>query len=157
MGVGWNSETAILTPGDVTGDGNADVLGRDTAGRLRLCPGNGAGRFLSRRQIGNGWKTMMAVTSAANLNGAGRPDLIARDVSGDAWADILARDTTGSLRLYRGSGTGRVGGRTLVSPGWAAMTALVNPGNWDRAAGNDLLARDAAGPCGFIRATTPAV
>ena len=25
------------------------------------------------------------------------------------------------------------------------MTALVTPGNWDRAAGNDLLARDAAG------------
>jgi hypothetical protein len=25
------------------------------------------------------------------------------------------------------------------------MTALVTPGNWDRAGGNDLLARDAAG------------
>lgn len=67
------------------------------------------------------------------------------DVSGDVRADILARDPAGSLWLYRGSGTGRVGGRTLVSTGWAAKTALVTPGNWDRAAGNDLLARDAAG------------
>ena len=25
------------------------------------------------------------------------------------------------------------------------MTALITPGNWDRAAGNDLLTRDAAG------------
>jgi len=36
IGVGWNAMTAILTPGDVTGDGQADVLGRDPAGGLWL-------------------------------------------------------------------------------------------------------------------------
>jgi hypothetical protein len=181
MGVGWNGMNAILTPGDVTGDGNADVLGRDRAGRLWLYPGNGASGFLSKRLIGNGWNTMTAITKAANLNGTGRPDVLARDaagtlwlypltgnavfgprsrigatwngytilgpgdVSGDGRADILARDRAGSLWLYRGNGTGRVVARTLVSTGWPARTALVTPGNWDRAAGNDLLARDAAG------------
>jgi Tol biopolymer transport system component len=181
MGVGWNTMTTIVTPGDVTGDRNGDIIGRDTAGRLWLYPGNGASRFLAKRLIGSGWNTMTAITNAANLNGTGRPDLLARDttgalwlypltgntvfgprskigtgwngytilgpgdVSGDGRADILARDPAGSLWLYRGTGTGRVGGRTLVSSGWAPMTALVTPGNWDRAAGNDVLARNAAG------------
>ena len=185
MGTGWNIMTALLTPGDVTGDGNADILGRNAAGILWLYPGNGASGLGVKRQIGSGWNIMSAITAVANLNGAGGPDLLARDsagvlwlyplsgnavfgtrrlvssgwsaftftgpgdVSGDGRADILGRDEAGTLWLYRGDGTGGITGgndaRTLVSAGWAGMTALVTPGNWDRTNGNDLLARDAAG------------
>jgi len=67
------------------------------------------------------------------------------DVTGNGTADILARDVAGGLWLFRGNGTGGVAAGTLVSSGWQVMTALVTPGNWDRAVGNDLLARDAAG------------
>jgi hypothetical protein len=42
-----------------------------------------------------------------------------------------------------------VGTRTQVSTGWQSFTALVTPGNWDRAAGNDLLSRDTAGRLWF--------
>lgn len=182
MGHGWNNVTAIVTPGDVTGGGKADVLGRDTAGRLWLYPGNGAGGLLSRRQIGQGWNGMDLITNAADMTGDGRPDVLARnsagvlwlyplsgnakfgnririssgwqhfdimgpgDVSGDRRADILAREPDGQvLRLYRGNGVGGIIGNVPVSTGWHVMNALVTPGNWDRAAGNDLLTRDLRG------------
>jgi hypothetical protein len=67
------------------------------------------------------------------------------DVSGDGRADILARDATGGLFLYRGKGACGVAASTLVSSGWKVMTALVTPDNWGRAVGNDLISRDAAG------------
>jgi N-acetylmuramoyl-L-alanine amidase/Fibronectin type III domain/FG-GAP-like repeat len=180
IGSGWNIMTAIVTPGDVTGDGNADVLARDTAGRLWLYPGSGTGGVSARRRIGSGWGSY-TVTNAADLNGSGRPDLLARDSAGVLWlypltgnavfgarskigtgwngftiwgpgdfsgdrrADVLARNTAGGLRLYRGNGTGGVTAGTQVGSAWQVMTALVTPGNWDRAVGNDVLARDAAG------------
>jgi hypothetical protein len=59
--------------------------------------------------------------------------------------DILARDTTGSLWLYRGNGD-RPG--RWANPGLNRVGGDDRPGhprNWDRAAGNDLLARDVAG------------
>ncbi|MBC7557812.1 MAG: M4 family metallopeptidase [Dermatophilaceae bacterium] len=185
MGGGWNIMTALITPGDVNGDGIADVLARDAAGALWLYPGNGAGGLGARRQIGAGWQSL-TVTNAGDMTGDGRGDVLARDSSGNLWvyplagnavfqtrrlnssgwgsatairgpgdfsgdgrADILGRDGGGILMLYRGNGTGGlIGGvaaRTAVSAGWTGMTALVTPGNWDRAGGNDLIARDAAG------------
>jgi len=137
MGVGWNGVTAIVTPGDVTGDGNADVLGRDTAGRLWLYPGNGASGFLSRRQIGNGWNTMTSITKAANLNGTGRPDL-------------LARDTTGALWLYPLTGNAVFGSRSKIGAGWNGYTIL-GPGDVSGDARADVLARDPAGSLWLYR------
>jgi hypothetical protein len=185
ISAGWNMYTLLASPGDVTGDGTADVLGVNPAGQLWLYPGNGHGGLGARREIGfRGWQKMTSITSAGDLNGDGHNDLLAcdssgvlwlypmtgnaafgtrtqrtkiskgwkgytilgpGDVSGDGLADILARDPTGRLWLYRGNGAGGVGAPTLVSTGWQRMTALVAPGNWDRAAGNDLLARDARG------------
>ena len=185
MGSGWNTMTALITPGDVTGDGVADVLARTAAGALWIYPGNGAGGLGARRQIGAGWQSF-TVTNAGDMTGDGRGDVLARDASGNLWvyplagnavfqtrrlnssgwasmtaitgpgdvsgdgrADILGRDGSGLLMLYRGNGTGGLTGgvaaRSVLSAGWAGMTALVTPGNWDRAGGNDLLARDAAG------------
>ena len=42
VGTGWAGYT-INGPGDVTGDGRADILTRDSAGAMWIYPGSGAG------------------------------------------------------------------------------------------------------------------
>ncbi|MGA5422577.1 trypsin-like serine protease [Streptomyces lavendulocolor] len=52
----FGSMNALATTGDVNSDGVADVLARDTAGKLWLYPGNGKGGFLARKDFGTGWQ-----------------------------------------------------------------------------------------------------
>ncbi|MFF8287788.1 trypsin-like serine protease [Streptomyces sp. NPDC016309] len=52
----FGSMNALATTGDVNSDGVADVLARDTAGKLWLYPGNGRGGFLARKDFGTGWQ-----------------------------------------------------------------------------------------------------
>jgi hypothetical protein len=133
IGSGWQSYT-ITGAADLTGTGRPDLLARDSAGTLWLFPFGGNARLGTRTKIGTGW-------NGYTITGPG-------DLTGDGRADILARNAAGSLWLYPGKGSGGSGGlraRTLISHGWAGRTALVTPGNWDRTAGNDLLARDAGG------------
>jgi hypothetical protein len=122
---------SIIAAGDLTGDGQPDLLARDMTGKLWLYPLNKDATLQPRRSVGLVW-------SGYTILGPG-------DVSGDGRADILARNTAGELWLYRGDGAGGVTTGTLVSAGWQTMTAMVTPGNWDRAGGNDLLTRDVAG------------
>ncbi|MCZ2402222.1 VCBS repeat-containing protein [Paenarthrobacter sp. Z7-10] len=55
VGHGWQSMTALLSPGDLSGDRASDVLARDGSGVLWLYPGNGSGGWLSRVRAGSGW------------------------------------------------------------------------------------------------------
>ncbi|MFI6009579.1 FG-GAP-like repeat-containing protein [Streptomyces sp. NPDC051243] len=52
-GKGYN---AILGVGDITGDGRADLLVRDTSGNLYRNNGKGNGTFTARTLIGTGWQ-----------------------------------------------------------------------------------------------------
>ncbi|MFF8830080.1 trypsin-like serine protease [Streptomyces sp. NPDC015131] len=52
----FGSMNALATTGDVNSDGVADVLARDTAGKMWLYPGNGKGGFLARKDFGSGWQ-----------------------------------------------------------------------------------------------------
>jgi hypothetical protein len=134
MATGWNVYTAIVTPGDVTGDGNADILARTTAGALLLYPGNGTGGLSAAApsQIGSGWQTMTALTSTADMTGEGRPDLLARDSAGRLWLYPMGAGATFQTRR-------------LIGGGWAAMTAIQGPGDVTGDKQADILARDGAG------------
>lgn len=99
-------------PRDFNGDGNADLLARDSQGNLWLYPGNGYGGFDQRRKIGTGWGGMTAIVTGYFTLG-GHNDIIARDRAGDLW-------------LYPGTGHGRFEDRTRIGRGWNAFTVIQN-------------------------------
>ncbi|GAA0410452.1 VCBS repeat-containing protein [Streptomyces luteireticuli] len=93
VGTGWGQYTQITGRGDLTGDGRTDIVARDKKGFLWLYPGTGNADkpFKARKQIGGGWNQYNL------LLGTGDVDL-------DGRADLLARDKSGALWLYRGTG-----------------------------------------------------
>ena len=112
VGTGWNIFNALVGPGDVNGDGTADVLARETStGYLWLYPGNGRGGWLPRIRVGTGWNGMTALMSPGDLNG-------------DRTPDVLARDRTGTLWLYPRKGTSGWLPRVRIGAGWNALDAL---------------------------------
>lgn len=93
IGAGWQMFNKILSPGDVTGDGRPDVLGRTPEGVLYIYRSNGtSGFFGTRAQVGSGWQTY------DQLVGTG-------DVDGDRIGDILGRTVAGDLYFYKGTGS----------------------------------------------------
>lgn len=57
IATGWGaSYNAVVGAGDVTGDGKADLVARDTAGNLYRQTGYGNGTFAARVKIATGWQ-----------------------------------------------------------------------------------------------------
>ncbi|SEK70405.1 N-acetylmuramoyl-L-alanine amidase [Streptacidiphilus jiangxiensis] len=116
VGGGWQIYNTLVGVGDVTGDGRADLLGRDSSGVLWLYQGTGnaASPFAARVRVGGGWQTYNTIVGAGDLTGDGRADLVARDSSGVLW-------------LYRGTGipTAPFAARTKISSGWQGYKTIV--------------------------------
>jgi hypothetical protein len=187
IGSGWASFSALLAPGDWSGDGKPDLLARTSDGKLLMYRGNGAGGFVSeaRPQIGSGWQGFTALLVPGDFSGDGRGDILARksdgallmyrgnakggfvtgtgetvgsgwqgftallapgDWSGDRKADVLARTSDGKLLLYRGNGdSGFAGGAQQIGSGWQVFNALIAGGDFSGDGKPDILARDANG------------
>ncbi|MEU2234609.1 VCBS repeat-containing protein [Streptomyces vietnamensis] len=110
VGTGWNIYNQIAGVGDLSGDGKADIVARDSGGVLWLYKGTGDYKapFTGRTKIGSGWGGYNTLLGIGDLDWDGRSDLLARDTSG---------------RLYRYSGTGVASApfkpRVLIgSSGW---------------------------------------
>ncbi|MFF3728155.1 FG-GAP repeat domain-containing protein [Streptomyces erythrochromogenes] len=127
----WNYNL-MVGPGDLTGDGKGDLLSRDTAGVLWLHPGDGAvyTKLGTRIKVGAGWNAYNALVGAGDYSGDGRPDL-------------LARDTSGRLFLYKGTGTSTApfAAPEQIATGWHVYDMLVVPGDIDGDSKGDVLAR----------------
>jgi hypothetical protein len=110
-GDGWNQMTSIFDAGDFNGDGNQDIFARDATGAMWLYKGDGRGWFLlPRTQAGDGWNQMTSLIGNIDFDGDGHPDVLARDASGILW-------------LYRGDGNGGfILPRVEVASGMGAMT-----------------------------------
>ena len=136
IGSGWGSFTALLAPGDWSGDGRPDLLARTSEGALLMYRGNDRGGFVTGQAetIGSGWQPFTAL-------------LTPRDFSGDGKRDLLARDADGLLFMYRGNGRGGfvTGQREQIGSGWGGFTALLAPGDWSGDGKPDLLARTSEG------------
>lgn len=57
IGTGWNQFNKFVAPGDLTGDGRADLLVRASDGVLYRYDADGKGGFKPRAKIGSGWNT----------------------------------------------------------------------------------------------------
>jgi hypothetical protein len=98
----------VFGPGDWNGDGKADVITVDAAGRMWLRTGNGFGVVAAPVQCGRGWASYRIVP-AGDLNGDGANDLLAIDADGKLW-------------LYAGNGYGGFQpGRLEVGHGWGGF------------------------------------
>ena len=77
---------------------------------LYIYAGSCSGGFGSRIRLGSGWNAMTAIVASG-------------DLTGDAKVDLVARDSSGVLYIYPGTGTG-FGTRLRLGSGWNAMTAI---------------------------------
>ncbi|MFD3337331.1 N-acetylmuramoyl-L-alanine amidase [Streptomyces sp. NPDC058700] len=135
-GGGWGIYDRIIAVRDVTNDGRPDLIAREKSGVLWLYKGTGvpATPFATRSRVGGGWQTYNAIISTGDLSGDGKADLIARDASGVLWS-------------YTGTGsvTTPFAARVRVGGGWGAYNSIVGPSDLSRDGKVDLVARDSAG------------
>jgi len=115
-GTGWGSIGSISPVGDVTGDGNPDLVGRPEGGSMRTFPGDGESGFLRSRPVD---------ASVTNRLSAGRPRkydwmLNVGDANGDNKPDLIARaKVSGKLWLMPGSRKGYAK-RRFIGEGFAS-------------------------------------
>ncbi|WP_405576714.1 FG-GAP repeat domain-containing protein [Streptomyces sp. NBC_01092] len=102
----WSGYNAVLSPGDVTGDGRADLLTRSAStGKLYVYANSGTGGFKARTDAGSGFGGYKKLIAAGDLNGDGKSDLLAIDSSNELWR-------------FNGTGAGTFKPRALVFKDW---------------------------------------
>ncbi|MGW6824282.1 FG-GAP repeat domain-containing protein [Streptomyces sp. NPDC055005] len=117
-GGGWNIYNKVFGAGDLTGDGNADLLARTKDGQLYLYPGTGkAGYdtpFGNRVLLGAGWGAFTQLIGGADYNGDGK-------------TDVVATTATGVMYFYKGTGSAAApfGDSVQTGTGWNGFNQLV--------------------------------
>lgn len=133
VGSGLGQYDLLTSPGDVNGDGYADLVVRQAStGDVYFYGGTADHRVKARIRIGTDWKLYKKLVGAGDLDGDGR-------------GDLLGVDASGVLRRYSGTATGGVTARVKVGGGWGVYSSLVGVGDLSGDGRADLLARDTAG------------
>ncbi|MFG2295604.1 trypsin-like serine protease [Streptomyces sp. NPDC048603] len=132
LAAGWQTRRTFLAPGDVNGNDVQDLISVDSAGRLRIHPGNGKGGFYAEVDGGPGWQIYSQVLGHGDLTGDGKTDLLARTPAGEVY-------------LYKGTGTlglNTFAPRVKVATLGSSYTAFATVGDVNNDGKADLLARE---------------
>ncbi|MFF9910914.1 N-acetylmuramoyl-L-alanine amidase [Streptomyces sp. NPDC013457] len=144
VGSGWNMFNAITPMTALRADGTGDMVGRDASGVLWYYQGTGnpSSPFKARLRTGGGWQIYDRIVGA-------------RDLSGDSIPDLIAREKSGMLWFYKGTGNpaSPFAARTKVGAGWQTYNQLVSTGDLNADGKADLVARDGAGVLWFYKGT----
>ncbi|MYX38223.1 MULTISPECIES: VCBS repeat-containing protein [unclassified Streptomyces] len=170
-GTGWNAVSLFLGAGGNPDFGKNELMGLDTKNNLYWYYSKNNGLLSPREFIEELWSGVN-LTLVSSLDKDGQADLPIiydgtlyngeyeigsgwgiynslvgpGDLSGDGKGDLLARDKSGVLYLYRGNGTGSAfAKRTKVGSGWGAYNKLLGAGDYTGDGRTDLLARTTGG------------
>lgn len=135
VSAGWQIYDRMVGVRDITGDGKADLLAREKSGVLWLFKGTGvpATPFAPRVKVSAGWTIYNELIGTGDLTGDGKPDVMARDTSGNMW-------------IFKGTGTSTLfSPRVKISAGWQIYGSLVGPSDLNRDGKVDFTARDSTG------------
>ncbi|MFD0316301.1 FG-GAP-like repeat-containing protein [Streptomyces flavalbus] len=134
LGTGWNQYDLLTSPGDLTGDGRADLITRNSStGAVYLHKGTSDGKLSARVKLYDNWKKYKKIIGAGDLNGDGIGDLLAQDTSNELWR-------------YDGTGGGKFTARTKVFDDWGtSYNAVVGVGDITGDGKADLVCRDTSG------------
>ncbi|MDN4645756.1 FG-GAP repeat domain-containing protein, partial [Arthrobacter sp. PsM3] len=139
--------TAIIQDGssDNMNDVTTSKRGVDsTTGLVVLASNNVTKRYwFSYRTLGGGTPPPPAPAEPMRLN----------DFNGDGKTDVIARDASGELWLYPGTGTGDWFKRIDLGGGWNVMTSIVSAGDFNGDGKADVIARDTGGELWFYPGT----
>ncbi|MFE2426014.1 FG-GAP-like repeat-containing protein [Streptomyces sp. NPDC059373] len=134
LGTGFNQYNVLTSPGDITGDGRADLIARKSSnGAVYLYAATSGGKLKSRVKVASDWSGYKKVVGVGDLNG-------------DGYGDLLAQDKSNRLWRYSGNGKGGFKGRVKIASGWgSSYNAVVGVGDITGDGRADLVARDTSG------------
>lgn len=132
VGVGWNSFSRIVAPGDITGDGRPDLVAQTATGALRVYPGNGRSGFLRSYAVPG------SLPAYRLLVGVG-------DWDGDRRVELLGVTNDGTAHLLRGVSASGVAETIRLEGNYSSYVALAGVSDTDRDGRTELFAVDRSG------------
>ncbi|MCX4779084.1 FG-GAP repeat domain-containing protein [Streptomyces sp. NBC_01264] len=135
-GRGWGIYNKVFAPGDINRDGNIDLLARTPDGVLYLYPGSGNqdSPLKARIKVGAGWQAYDQLVGTNDINSDGIADLVARDFSGVLFAYLGTGSTSAPFKP-----------RATIGSGWNAYNQIVGLDDYDGDGHGDMVARTVSG------------